>query len=301
MPEMLTSYYSFCHLTDDNPVANQFLTGYQPPAYVSGCSQLVIKTGKVRLIRNYDYHPSLMEGTLLRSSWNGKQVISMGDCLIGAIDGINEDGLAISQTFGGRKIVGPGFGIPFIMRYVLEFCSNVEQAVEALCSIPSHMCYNVTVVDKSGITKTVQLSPDRAPLVTDAIYTTNHQEEMDWPEYAAFNKTYERAAYLQKMATPYTLKADAAIQSFLTPPLYSKKFKKGFGTMYTAVYCPTDCSVQLHWPDNFLRQTFDHFQEATLLVNYDPAIAEVTVLRSEVFPQNFQRPMPDDFSSYLGS
>jgi predicted choloylglycine hydrolase len=301
MPEMLHSYYSFCHLIGNQPIAHQFLTGFQPPAYVSGCSQLVTVTDKVTLIRNYDYHPALMEGTLLKSAWNGKQVMAMGDSLIGIIDGINEDGLAISQTFGGRKIVGTGFGIPFIMRYVLEFCSNVDQAVAALCRIPSHMCYNVTAVDKTGHTKTVQLAPDRAPLVTDAVFTTNHQEEMDWPENAAFNKTYERSAFLKRMTETPTLTTDEVIQTFLVPPLYNIKFTKGFGTLFTSVYCPTDGSVQLHWPEKFLRQTFDDFQEATLFVNYNPAIAEVTVLREEQSSPLIQDSLTNDFTSYLGS
>ena len=199
MPKMWPTYQQLCKLAKADDVAARFLTGFQPPAYISGCSQAVLTGKEIQLVRNYDYHPDLMEGTQLLSAWNGKKIIATSDCLIGVVDGMNDDGLAISLTFGGRKEVGVGFGIPFILRYVLEFCSNVEEAVDTLVKIPSHMSYNVTVVDKTGTYKTVQLSPDNEPVITDAAFTTNHQGTVDWPENAAFNKTLERSAFLEKM------------------------------------------------------------------------------------------------------
>ncbi len=36
--------------------------------------------------------------------------------------------LAVALAFGGRKVTGIGFGIPLVIRYVLETCSNVEEA-----------------------------------------------------------------------------------------------------------------------------------------------------------------------------
>lgn len=90
---------------DADPVAAKFLTGFQPPAYISACSQAVLVDKEIQLVRNYDYHPELMEGTILLSAWNGKKVMATVDCLVGVVDGINEDGLAISLTFGGRKEV----------------------------------------------------------------------------------------------------------------------------------------------------------------------------------------------------
>jgi len=38
--------------------------------------------------------------------------MGMSDCLWGLLDGVNGDGLCASLTFGGRRIVGVGFGIP---------------------------------------------------------------------------------------------------------------------------------------------------------------------------------------------
>ncbi|MCM4159671.1 acyl-CoA--6-aminopenicillanic acid acyltransferase [Antarcticibacterium flavum] len=274
MPEMWPVYQRLCKLANTDEVAARFLTGWQPPAYISACSQAVITGKEIQLVRNYDYHPNLMEGTQLFSSWNGKKVIATGDCLIGAVDGMNEDGLAVSLTFGGRKEVGVGFGIPFIIRYVLEFCSNVEEAVKVLTRIPSHMSYNVTVVDRSGAFKTIELAPDKAPLVTDAAFTTNHQGTVDWPENAAFNQTLERAAYLKKLLAGKGVNATKIADSFLKTPLYNTKFTEGFGTLFTSVYRPLDGTVELRWRDNYMQQSFDNFEEQKILVDYNqPAVA----------------------------
>ena len=272
MPEMVTTYNILCSLVGDNPVAHRFLTGFQPPVYVSGCSQLVMSSTNAKLIRNYDYHPNLMEGTILNTSWNGKKVMVVGDSLIGALDGMNEDGLAVSHTFGGRKSVGVGFGIPFILRYVLEFCSNVKEAVDVLCRIPSHMSYNVTVVDKSGEFKTVQLAPGLAPVISDTVFTTNHQDKIDWPENAAFNGTIERSTFLQSLMTDKGLNENSILNSFLNTPLYNTRFTEGFGTLYTAVYKPSENVMQLHWPNKFIEHTFDNFQESDCLIKYDQSI-----------------------------
>ena len=283
MPEMWPTYKRLCKLARADKVAARFLTGWQPPAYIGACSQAVLSGKEIQLVRNYDFHPDLSEGSQLLTAWNGKKVIATGDCLIGAIDGMNEDGLAISLTFGGRKEVGPGFGIPFILRYVLEFCSTVEEAVVVLCRVPSHMSYNVTVTDKSGAYKTVRVAPDRAPLVTDAAFATNHQGMVDWPENAAFNKTLERAAFLNKLLSG-KITADSLADEFLKPPLYNKLFRESFGTLFTAVYKPAEGKVQLRWPNNDLLQTFDDFKEEERTITYAQreAVPKMPVIRQNI-------------------
>jgi predicted choloylglycine hydrolase len=241
----------------------------------------VINEKTVQLVRNYDYHPDLMEGTLLLSAWHGKKVIATSDCLIGVVDGMNEDGLAISLTFGGRKEVGVGFGIPFILRYVLEFCGNVQEAVQALCSIPSHMSYNVTVVDRKGACKTLFLSPDRNPVITDAAFTTNHQGRVDWPENAVFNKTIERSDYLKELMDGQSPDANEMSDAFLRPPLYNTQYDQGFGTLYTAVYNPSERTIKIRWPQQDIQVSFDNFKEQYKLIEFNcpTAISPVQPVR----------------------
>jgi predicted choloylglycine hydrolase len=271
MPEMLPTYNRLCELAKADEVAQRFFTGFQPPAYINACSQAVLMEGEIQLVRNYDFHPELTDGALLLSAWNGKKVIANSDSLSGVLDGMNEDGLAISLTFGGRKVVGKGFGIPFILRYVLEFCSDVKDAVVVLTSIPSHMSYNVTVLDRSGAFKTIYLAPDRAPVITDTPYSTNHQGVVEWPENAAFNKTLERSTFLENLLSEKELNSDKMLNAFLQPPLYNTQFSEALGTLYTVVYRPLEGKVQLLWPNENMQQSFDNFSEEYKAIKLKPS------------------------------
>ncbi|TLP80164.1 C45 family autoproteolytic acyltransferase/hydolase [Maribacter sp. ACAM166] len=275
MPKMWSTYEHLCTLTNADPVIARFLTGFQPPAYISACAQAVIKADEIQLVRNYDYHPDLLEGTILLSKWNDHKVMGTSDCLIGIVDGMNDSGLCVSLTFGGRKEVGYGFGIPFILRYVLEFCTNTAEAVNVLKGIPSHMSYNVTIVDKTGASKTVQLAPDKAPLVTNDSFATNHQGEIDWPENAQFNQTIKRYNFIKNYLKSKNISANELAKAFLHSPLYNTKFTEGFGTLYTSVYQPENLLMKVLWPSMALERSFDNFAEENILIQYNSTMQPV--------------------------
>jgi len=268
MPEMLDTHEHLCHLVAADEVAACFLTGFQPPAYYSACSQAVSTKGTVQLVRNYDYHPDRFEGVLLKTAWHGKKVIANSDCLVGILDGMNEDGLALSLTFGGRDIVGYGFGVTYILRYILEFCSSVDEALDVLVRVPSHMSYNITATDQSGSAKTIQIAPDRTAIISNDAFATNHQGPVEWAENAGFNKTTERAIFLEKILAKGVNGANL-INSFLKPPLHNSTVSEGLGTLYTAVYRPTEGVVRLHWPNNSMFQSFDDFKEEIKVIKFE--------------------------------
>ena len=81
MPEMLPLYESFLEASNDCPVAAQFLTGYQPPAYLVSCSQAVLLDEEPLLMRNYDFTPDLSENLLTQSNWLGQNIIGSNECL----------------------------------------------------------------------------------------------------------------------------------------------------------------------------------------------------------------------------
>ncbi len=271
MPEFYPTYMQLCKLAGPDPMAHRFLTGYQPPTYISGCAQ-VVHEEEAQLVRNYDFDPDLSEGTVLLSKWNERSVMGMGDCLIGIVDGMNSDGLVVSLTFGGRKVVGDGFGIPFILRYVLEFCGTLDEAEAALKRIPSHMSYNIMLMDSAGKHRLIQIAPDRSPRITDLSASTNHQDKVDWPEHAAFTKTIERELYLHEMLTQGELTGNQIADEFLKAPLFNRKYSLGFGTIYTAVYRPKEGALVLRWPGIKLRQTFEEFQEGITSIIYSETL-----------------------------
>ena len=100
MPELMPIYDQLCEFANDDPAAMQFLTLYQPPAYLINCSQAVFFDEQPMLIRNYDLSPELSENTIVFIHWQDMQVITTNECLWGADDGMNDAGLAISLTFG---------------------------------------------------------------------------------------------------------------------------------------------------------------------------------------------------------
>jgi predicted choloylglycine hydrolase len=172
----------------------------------------------------------------------------MLDCLWGLLDGINDTGLAVSLTFGGRPQVGQGFGIPMVIRYVLEVCGTTDEAVQVLCRVPVHMSYNVTVLDRANRWATVYVAPDRAARVTDLAAVTNHQGAVEWEPYASAIHSVERAEKLAELLADDT-DVPGVVAACLRSPLYASRFHEGFGTLYTAEYRPAEGVARYHWPD----------------------------------------------------
>lgn len=268
MPELLPVYHRAVELAGGGDQAARFLAMYSPPPYQAGCSQAVWSVTEPLLVRNYDYNPRAFDALLLHTRWLGRKVLGISDCMIGLLDGINEDGLAISLTFGGRRIVGEGFGIPIVLRYVLETCSDVGQATEALRRIPCHMAYNVTVLDKAKCHRTVFISPDRPAIVTDSPVATNHQRQAEPIEQFGGVASVEREAYLLEKLIRHPGTAERFISAFQQPPLYSLRFEQGFGTLYTAAYRPLTGIAELHWPGLCWAHDVNHFVEGTRTIQY---------------------------------
>ena len=262
MPELVPTYERLVELSGGDELAARFLSLYRPPGFVVGCSQAAwTRDDDPVLVRNYDYPPSRAEGIIYSTAWTGRGVIGMSDCLWGLLDGMNDAGLAVSLTFGGRRVVGDGFGIPLVIRYVLETCETVAQARATLARLPIHAAQNVTLLDRTGEFVTAFLSPDREPEFREVAVATNHQRQDDWPEYASAVRTLERERYLGELLREPNVTRDHLVQAFLEPPLYSSAFSSGFGTVYTAAYFPAEGRVEYRWPDFTWTQSFSRFVE----------------------------------------
>ena len=258
MPELVPTWHRLVHLVGGGDLPARMLTLYNPPAYLAGCSQAVHLGDQPALVRNYDYAPQLLERVVYGSALTGRRVVGMSDCLWGLVDGMNDAGLAVSLAFGGRRTVGTGFGIPLVLRYVLETCETTAQARATLARLPVHMAYNVTVVDRAGDFCTAFLGPDREPAFVRRAYATNHQEHLDWPEQAYATNSVERQAVVAELlAQPISL--DQLVARFLAPPLHSTTYEMGFGTLYTAVYRPADLTIEYHWPDSTWKHSIAGF------------------------------------------
>jgi predicted choloylglycine hydrolase len=245
--------------------AGAALTLWNPPPFLTGCSQAAVLDGGPALIRNYDWDYRLFDGVVARTAYTGRRVLGMLDCLWGLLDGVNDAGLAVSLTFGGRPQVGEGFGIPLVIRYVLEVSASTEEAVRVLRRVPVHMSYNVTALDAAGQWATVYLAPDRPARVTDLAVVTNHQGQVEWEPYAAAIRSTERLERLKQLLAD---RADVSsvVAACLRSPLYATRFHEGFGTLYTAEYRPAEGAVRYHWPGRTWAQSLDTFDPDSIQI-----------------------------------
>lgn len=261
MPEIEPLWEELSELAGGSDMQARFLSYYCPPPYLTGCSQAIWPGATPLLVRNYDYSDKAFDAILLKTRWQGRGVIGSSDGLFGLVDGVNDSGLSASLTFGGRREVGVGFGVPLIIRYILQTCSTTDEAAAVLTRIPCHMSYNVTLLDAKRHYLTAYLAPDRPAVLTHAAVATNHQERVEWHSHANFTATVERERFLLQRLTLHPETEDKFIAAFLRPPLYSTAFSRGFGTLYTAAYRPASGEVDLIWPSSSWHQSFDNFTE----------------------------------------
>jgi len=256
MPELLPTWEHLVTLAGDDSDIARMLSLWNPPAFAPGCSQLVVSGAERALLRNYDYDPALFEGVSLSSRWRERRVIGTSDCLWGLLDGMNDDGLAVSLTFGGLPGTGDGFAIPLVVRYLLEVCETVAEARRVVDVLPVAASYNLTMTDRWGAAVTAFVAPGQAPEYFDTPLATNHRGLVpDRPELARRLRSVERQDVLRGLDRE-SRAADAAAQTFLSPALRSTDFDGGFGTLYTADYRPDIGEVIYRWPGATWRRTF---------------------------------------------
>ena len=268
MPEIVPVYNKLNEKMGGADIPCRFLSLYNPPPYMVGCSQAIWDRDDLFLIKNYDYGVSLFERTLFYSNWV-RPVIGLLDCAWGLLDGINGSGLVASLTFGGKKDLGEGFGAPLIVRYILESCDTVAEAKVKIKTIPCHMAYNITLLDKEGDYCKVFLSPGKKAIFRKDPVSTNHQTKIEWLEYAKFSNTVGRYNFLsEKMLDPNCTK-EALVQSFFFEPLFSRDFDHHFSTIYTSKYSPKELKLDLLWQNVGMEQSFENFTESETYIQLD--------------------------------
>ena len=203
----------------------------------------------------------------MRSAWTGTPVMGMVEFLWGLSDGVNGRGLSVALAYGGHSVVGRGFGITTIVRYLLETCGTVEQAIAALRRVPSHMGYNLVLADAGGATASVEVIAGGGIEIMPQAIATNHQKVTP-PERAAFTATYKRHAHLETVLEgepdPLSLR-----DQFQASPLKQENYAQGFGTLFTAEYDPANGAMELIWPGESWPQTLEGFTEGTRVISYE--------------------------------
>jgi predicted choloylglycine hydrolase len=248
MPEIYPTFERLVALFGGTDEVVRFLSLYKPPRVIRGCSQIVIEDEEgPALIRSYDHHPKLFDGVVLASAWGASPVLAVTDCIWGALDGLNGDGLAVALAFGGRNAVGAGFAAPLLARYILETCATVAEAQAVLQRVPVYMPYTFVIVDASGEFLTVFADPERPARCVRRRASANHQSPDDWPAYCRHTASVERLRTLESLLDR-PRPASSVVEAYLRPPLWRSEHRQGFGTLYVVEYRPVTGVMTLHWP-----------------------------------------------------
>ncbi len=269
MPELLVPYERVCGLVGEDDLAPQILSQFRPPPLPHGCTQAVwLGADGPALVRNYDYPLDVVSDHFESTCWFGREVISKGQRPWGGcLDGMNADGLVASVTFGGSPTQGLGFSIILVVRYILETCSQVSEAVAALCRIPIALSQNVTVLDQTGAYATVFLSPERAPSVSRTPVCANRQDSsvsIGVSKNVASSMVREQAALRALEGSGATLAK--LTETFLSAPIYSRDASSP--TVYSAVYRPAALTVDYVWPGNVMTQRIGSFRPGQYVHDY---------------------------------
>lgn len=274
MPELLPGYEAMAaEVANDDPVAARMFTMWKPPGAAIACSQAVLREGDrgPRLVRNYDYPAELMDAVILRSAFGGRRVIGVTDAVWGLCDGMNDRGLAVSLTFGGRASMGEGFGVPLVIRYLLETCASVDDSRDVLARMPIAHTHNLTIADAAGDVITAYLNPDRPPSFRRLPIAVNHQWAVESWDPVLADSTLQREWWLLRLLDDPDVDHERIVGAFLVPPLYSLAHDVGRGTVYTAVYDPAEGDITYVWPTSRLPLRFDAFAEGEHPVVYPPS------------------------------
>jgi predicted choloylglycine hydrolase len=80
-------------------------------------------------------------------------------------DGVNEHGLAAGLCFVYPKINKPGFNAGILIRYILEKCKTIDDAISALKRLPIASSQTITLADMSGDIAVVECNAEKLVVI----------------------------------------------------------------------------------------------------------------------------------------
>jgi len=224
---------------------------------VHGCTCFCFNdNGKIFLGRNSDMFPSLKatsESILYRPD-NGYMFLGHSTSMVQMEDGINEYGLAIGMNFLMTKYRKPGLNTGMIIRYILENCKTVQEAVDLLKTLPISSTQNLMIADKGGDKAVVECSPCKMIVRRSDgfLVSTNHfVDKAMQSEHANPNDNWylskDRYETVQNaLSNELSAKDRLYAQDILSGKMgflcqYDKKLN--FDTIWSVVYGLTDMSI----------------------------------------------------------
>lgn len=117
-------------------------------------------------------------------------------------DGVNEYGLAAGLTFIYPVKIAPGFNSGMLLRYLLEKCRTVNEALDSLQKIPIASAQTFTLADRSGAIALAECNCDKISVQRPLegkpfVFAANHfvSEEMKEYQYTGIDDCHSHERY----------------------------------------------------------------------------------------------------------
>ncbi|EDP64397.1 hypothetical protein BAL199_09248 [alpha proteobacterium BAL199] len=107
LPELLPHYDRVCAMVGRDELDHCILSHYRPPPEAAGCTlALWHGEGGPALVRQQDFPLDMVSDRFEMTDWSGRRVIGKAQRPWGGLhDGINDDGLVVTSTFGGAPVL----------------------------------------------------------------------------------------------------------------------------------------------------------------------------------------------------
>lgn len=171
-----------------------------PKAKSKGCTGFAItKDGETWMGRNYDWYYKVKKATesYYTHPKGGYRNIGQSDIFLGREDGVNEHGLGVAM-FGIPSTFQPGVQFWVSIRYILDRCRDVDEAVQFLEETPHHCGFSVLLADKTGKKAVVEINPkENRTIWADREYLvcTNHLNHPEMTKYKIWEPEDSRIRY----------------------------------------------------------------------------------------------------------
>lgn len=281
-----------------------------------GCSQVAVlpqKTdnGHTLLARNYDFSDSVDEMTLCTTKVAGKYMhLGTSVVRLGRSDGMNEKGLAVSQSSAGlpvgnfefaRKPVIAGLQFWAVLRSVLENCRDVDEAIAWSLKMPIAYNINMLVADKTGAAALIETFNGEKAVrrigkgdAKGYICSTNH---VHLPELMAKDPFSMKNSLHRYRLICDTLDEKDNVSLEDLKELFSAKYPEGlgcqyyddfFGTLHSLVFDVNTCTTEIRWGSPGLNEW------STITLNDTIQMSEtIAYISRERAPEGFYSMLPE--------
>jgi predicted choloylglycine hydrolase len=217
--------------------------------YKRGCTCFAMKDDTNLIFgRNSDFFVEIRDvcESALYLPDKGYRFIGNSTAMVQMEDGYNEHGLAIGLTFIPPKMIKPGLNAGLLLRYILEKCKTVREALAALRSLPVSSAQTFTIIDRTGEMAVVECNCKKTVVIRpqeneNFIVSTNQfvSPEMQRYEILSFLDSKERYAVARQ-----ALSANRTYSCQLAENILSGRYgfmcqydrRTGMDTLWSMVY-----------------------------------------------------------------